>query len=211
MHERLGPLGLAEVRRREIVCELADHLSDREEDTATSAPHFTALRMVEETDWSALSHNIRRAEGDNMNDRTRHLWLPGMATLTLSMAVLMAFGRMGLDPRFIWVDPRTPLLFYVPWLLLLPVLGALGTYWSKRAGAALRMRLLAGVLPAAGMLAVFLLVLPVALLVDMPRVGWLVVQSFAISVLNWVLIPGAFLLLGALPFVRNGDRAVKSS
>jgi hypothetical protein len=51
------------------------------------------------------------------------------------------------------------------------------------------------------MLCLFSLILPVALIVDQPFTS-LRLAAYAVSILNWVVLPGLALLLGAMPFLR---------
>ncbi len=144
-----------------------------------------------------------------MNERTKNLWLPGMVMLFFSSVLLMYITRHGPLPLFVWIDPRVPLLLYVPWLISLPVFGALGAYWSRRAGGHVRTRAAAGVFPVLMLAAAFCLILPIAIIFD--GHGWRLLQmkAFVVMMLGWVVIPGAALLLGALPFLRN--HAIKSA
>jgi len=68
-----------------------------------------------------------------------------------------------------------------------------------------RERLLAGLFPVATMVAAFFVILPVAMMVDGIRIGpRLVGKGLLPATFNWVLISGVPLMLGALPFLRNG-------
>ena len=146
-----------------------------------------------------------------MNERTKNLWLPGMAMLFLSSVLLMFITRYGPLPVSVWLDSRVPLLLYVPWLAALPAFGALGAYWSRRMGGPVRARIAAGVFPVLMLAAAFCLLLPVAILVQghgLRAMQWKTfgapfLSALVIFLLGWVVIPGAALLLGALPFLKN--------
>ena len=211
VRERLGALGIDAEREEEVVAELAGHFEDAYEGClercATPASAF-ACAFGEVSNWSRLSREIRRATGeDPMNERTKNLWLPGMVMLFFSSVLLMYVTHYGPLPVFVWIDPRVPLLLYVPWLVTLPLFGALGAYWSRRAGGRARTRILAGVFPVLMLAAVFFVVLPIAIIFE--GHGWRILQlkAFVAFTLGWVLIPGAALLLGALPFLRNHANA----
>lgn len=144
----------------------------------------------------------------NLNDRVKRLWLPGMTILLASAASLTIFQIAGLRPYFqtVWFrgDSMTPhsvysyLTIYVPWLCVLPFLGAAGAYWSRRAGSSRVTQVAAGVFPVLVFLAIFLVIGPFSFAFDgLPTAGGL-----AATVLSWVVIPGAALLLGVLPFLR---------
>lgn len=233
---RLGTLGLEPEREQEIVAELAGHLEDLYEDCcASGVPVDLAFRRAVDdvSDWNRLSRKIRhvKAEEEPMNDRTKSLWLPGFATLTLSMSLLRLLIGAGLRPHIVWISSKVPLLFYVPWLLALPLMGALGAYWSRRAGGGLTARILAGLFPAACLITMFFVLVPVGLVGDRriplevvlqvfarPDLNLLhvvvdrrvpleaMLQAFASSALGWVVVPGAALLAGALPFFKDGPR-----
>lgn len=138
-----------------------------------------------------------------MNERTRRFWLPGVFTLLLSEALLMLAARVGPFPRVIPFGEALPLVLYWPWLLTLPVVGALGAYWSRRAGGRLLVRLGASLFPAACPFAFFSMLLPLAFIVDRHVPLALKMSSLAVVLCNWVLFPGAALLVGALPFLKS--------
>jgi len=207
VRERLGALGIASEREEEVVSELAGHFEDAYEGSLerSATPEMAfACAFSEVSNWSRLAREIRRATGeDPMNERTKNLWLPGLVMLFLSSVLLMFITRYGPLPIFVWIDPRVPLLLYVPWLVALPVFGALGAYWSRRAGGRVRARIAAGVFPVLMLAAAFGMILPIALIFE--GHGWRMFQAKALVIflLQWVMIPGAALLLGALPFLRN--------
>jgi hypothetical protein len=216
IRERLGALDISPEREEEIVVELADYFEDAYDDhlERSAAPEQAlASALSEVKNWARLSRDIFRAhEEDPMNERTKNLWLPGMVTLFLSSVLLMFITRRGPVPVFVWIDPRIPLLLYVPWLVSLPVFGAAGAYWSRRMGGAKRARIAAGVFPALMLAAAFCVILPVSILIQ--SLSWRTMQwktfgspflsAIVIFTLGWVVIPGVALLLGALPFLRNG-------
>ena len=139
-----------------------------------------------------------------MNARTRNLWLPGMTTLALAWGLLSILWHAGLSPlRVLPMGAPQYVMIHVPWLVGLPVIGAVGAYWSRRVGGKLLERLLAGLFPVACIFALFLLVMPWSYVVDRHIDNLHRLEIFGVAMLNWVLIPGAALLLGVLPFVRN--------
>jgi len=141
-----------------------------------------------------------------VNNRVSALWLPGLVVLSVSMGLLMVLIRAGLRPLTFCLDWHHPLQFYVPWLLTLPLFGALGAYWSLRAGGGTRRRLLAGVFPVVAMAASFVVLLPIEIIGDVVVGGrhfiWHSFCGFGSFMVSWVLFPGAALLLGALPFLK---------
>lgn len=143
-----------------------------------------------------------------VNTRVRTLWLPGLVLFLASMGLLGLLIWAGVRPLTFFLNWHHPLQFYVPWLVVLPVLGAVGAYWSRRAGGGTRTRLLASVfpvLPLAGMAVVGLLA---DLIVDVGggrHSVWHTLCGAGYLVVCWLLVPGAALLLGALPFLERRE------
>lgn len=221
VRERLGPLGLSPEREEEIRAELADHLEDHSQHMGKPAPGI---------DWKSLARDIRSAEEDAMSPTAKTLWVPGIAGLL--GATLMLFAMTSLVPPTTWVDERPAMLILAdmlapgeriepswvdarPAVLLLGIwmfsylaFGALGAYWSRRAGGGTAARFLSGTFPLTLHLAVFILPIAVALLSDIPNFpehrdpAWLFRTA-----LTWVLIPGVVLAIGTLPFLRKTANA----
>ena len=135
-----------------------------------------------------------------MSHRTKRLWLPGMITLLGVSVSLMALQMLGYRPNLIWKG-RIAVMFYWPWLATLPLFGSAGAYLAQRARAHLATRLAVAAFPALLLLIVMCAILPLAMAVD--RFLWFRLTYFAVAVVNWVVIPGLALLLGAAPFLRD--------
>ena len=133
-----------------------------------------------------------------MNDRTKNLWLPGMASLLGASLLLMIVQRVRFQPRLVWFGHMAMLLYW-PWLAGLPAFGGLGAYLSRRAHGSTRTRLIAGLSPALMLFATFSVILPWGLAVD----GFSLFRFayFCLAVTNWVVLPALALLFGALPFL----------
>jgi hypothetical protein len=214
---------LAAEEREEVVHEIAAHLEDASDAALASGlneatAEALALQAVE--NWAALARRITRAKSTEglMNYRTRSLWIPTLITLAAASTSLLLIQFMGMEPRFIWVDVRriaplhSPFVkvameFYWPWLTSLPFCGALGAYLSRRSRGNTSARLLAGVSPALIMLTVMCGFLPFGLVFD--GLSFFRLVAFALGVVNWVAIPAAALLLGALPCLQ-GARPAKA-
>jgi hypothetical protein len=98
-----------------------------------------------------------------MSYRSKTLWLPGLVTLALASVLLMVAGFLACSrPTVPWVDTGAIVLSGL-WLLTLPFCGALGAHLSRRAGGTRLKGLVAATFPASTMLAVFCLILPVAI------------------------------------------------
>jgi hypothetical protein len=204
--DRLGSLGLDARREAEIIAELAGHYEDVCEDSADGGlPEDAALaRVLEEVrNWKEFRREIRCAElGEGaMNHRTKSVWLPGFVTGALAWGLYRLLELLGVHPRILAVT-SPPLMFFLPWMLALPLLGALGAFGSRRAGGNLREMVLAGMFPVLAMTVLLVVLMPVGLtiqaIVGKPTPLSLVLSGFVNMLLGWVVIPGAALLLGVL-------------
>ena len=155
-----------------------------------------------------------------MNYRTKVLWLPALCALAISSGLLDLFQHAGLVPRFYWLsgEPGTYhayFAFYVPWLIALPVIGAVAAFWSQRAGGKTLHRLVAALAPPLGTL-VMLVMIPVVTPLIYLHVSLIhhkvlpnhfslstLLAGFLILFANWVLLPAIALFIGAVPFLRK--------
>jgi hypothetical protein len=213
VRERFSGRGLAELQQTEVVSELAAHLEDlyeHERSLGKTEPEAISRVLNEVDNWRQLSRNINRTkktEGQ-MNSRTKSLWLPGLATLTAAMgglAIIMGHDvhRFNFEPRIYWYGSMAVVQVYLPWLAILPIIGAIGAYLSRLANGNLKTRLAAAAFPALVPFALFCPGIAVAAVTE-HHANWHVLPvAFSVMVFNWVLLPGAVLVLGALPFLRN--------
>ena len=215
VRERLSLTALSPEQRDETIAELSSHLDDLCEDYRThglSEAEAITRAIHEVTDWCVLARTIQRAKRKEgcMNDRIRHLWLPGFVSLTGAVAVFAALIRLGVQPH-IYYTRHAAMMFYFPWLAALPLCGAAGAHLSRRAGGERKACLVCGLLPAVGRL------ISIGCIVLSANIfgtdGFITPPALAIVVATWILLPGAALLLGTLPFLRprgNGTRSVVS-
>jgi hypothetical protein len=101
-------------------------------------------------------------------------------------------------------------LFYVPWLLTLPLFGALGAYISLRAGGSARAILFSGIFPMLSLAACFFVILPLSFVLDRSASFQPTLAGFLGLLLSWVVAPGAALLIGALPIQIFHAREIHS-
>jgi hypothetical protein len=154
----------------------------------------------------------KKREGQDMGDRMKTFWLPGLAGLAAFNLLWMVVTRAGIPPRvfdfrFITVPVDMPLL------VAMPLLGVLGAYLSLRAGGSRGARFAAGLFP--------LLAAPIAILTALAAhiVGIVSLSrsssnphdfptrsAVAGMALAAFVIQAAALLLGALPFLRASKR-----
>lgn len=136
-----------------------------------------------------------------MKKRLHQLWIPGFLTFILSTVFLITLQKLGFRPRVIGDGPNG-VLFYVPWLASLPFVGALGAYFSSRAGASPATVFLASVFPVLALTAAFLLMFPIDMVVEGVignHVDFSIVATDLLKEgIGWLLIPGVALLAGGL-------------
>jgi hypothetical protein len=99
---------------------------------------------------------------------------------------------------------------YIPWLLSLPLVGALGALLSHRAGGARRAVFFSIVFPVVPYLVFFLMLLPFALTFEKHAGRDIILSGFLVGLAGWVLLPGVALLAGGLPAQLFLSRRVSS-
>lgn len=199
----LGPEGL-----REVIAELAAHLEETFEDLRRQGltEEVAAERALSQVgDWPALRRKIQRArmKEDVMTDRVKQVWLPGFLTLFLSVMLLMLIQFFGPHPVFLstsgWRMTAPVAVIYVPWLVSLLLIGAIGAYLAGRAGASPRATLLSIVFPVLPYSIFFVIWIPVSLILD-DHVGHnTMFSALLMGLVAWVVLPGVALLAGGLP------------
>src|SRR6266700_4523969 len=198
---QLTDLALAAEERADVIAELATHLEEGYEKLrAQGISGEDAVKQTVEqvSDWNDLQRRIHFAKTgkDTMTNRVKQFWLPGLLTFTLSMGLLELVQKFLPQPFILHLDHPPVLLFYVPWLLTLPLAGALGACLSKRAGGSRRMTLLSSVFPVLPFAAVFLIAIPVGLALSHTLSHGIVAAAFLTLGIAWVAVPGLILLGG---------------
>jgi len=206
--ERLGELRLLPGREDEILRELAEHLEDHASalvarGVVSEEAACEALNSV--SDWPELRREIVLAETEEttMNYRTKVLWLPAFCTFTLSMLLLALLQITGFRPRFYWLDRGLFIPFYVPWLLALPIIGAVAAFWLQRAGGRVSHRVFVSLAPPIIWLGIMLIMLLLALVIDRHVPFSFKLEGLLTYTVAWVLAPSLALFLGAVPFLRK--------
>lgn len=192
---RLSALGLDAEREAQIRAELTGHLEDAYADAVRRGctdEDAAARAMAQVPDWTYLAGAIRHADQEEgpMSHDAKTVWLPGMAALGCAAAVLVGTAR--LLPGSAWTDPGARLPMMAAMLLSYLLYGALGAWWSRRAGGSVAQRFVAGLFP----LALHLCVVLIAAI----RVHSDVRPGVA---LGFIVIPGIALTIGALPFLTS--------
>lgn len=212
----LGELGLSPQREEEILRELGEHLEDSaSEIEARGVAREEAIQQALDSvsDWPALRAEILSAEAEegDMNYRTKVFWLPALGALALSNGLLAFIEMLGPSPHFHWLSSRLGmepyLVFFVPWLIAQPVVGAVAAYWSRGAGGVLGHQIGVALAPAIALFGVFVFVIPVSIIIPLilgkHLGGHFSFTGFALMTLVWVLVPSIGLFIGAAPFLRK--------
>jgi len=198
---KLGRLPLPEAESSQVREELAAHLEDSYLSLlARGVSESDAERLVcdQVPSWRELHREILAAKPEAfMQNRITQLWIPGLVTLFAAYGLLAVTQFAGL--RAITSHPGEPraIVLYLPWILCLPLIGAVGAYLSRRARATGWRVYFAASLPAVALGVFFLLIFPWSFVVD-PQVPLLIKGAgLAVMMLNWVVLPGFALSLGA--------------
>jgi hypothetical protein len=212
VQQQLAGLALEAEERREVVAELAAHLEEtfeglRREGLSEEAAAKRALAQVQ--NWRSLRRKIQKArrKEDAMTDRVKQVWLPGFLTLFLSVILLMAnevIGiKLGINPLFVSAhgsglkDPVA--VIYVPWLVSLLLIGAIGAYLALRAGASQRAALLSIMFPVLPQSIFFAIWIPVSLILGDHISHNTMPGGLLMGLVGWVVLPAVALLAGGLP------------
>ena len=187
----------------EVVEELANHL----EETYLSLRRQgigerEALCMTERQvrNWQELREQIVRAQEDHMNDRVRRLWIPGLVTFLGAAVSLVVIGKLGVEPKAFIATPFPPLVFYIPWLVTLPVFGALGAFLARRANARGMSVHVSSTFPAILMAIAMVITLASVLLLLGRTPPVLTPGAFLAAGISEVAVPAVALLMGDMLF-----------
>lgn len=205
---RLSGLALDSTEKEEVHAELAAHLEESYEvllRDGVSKPDAIRRALSLAGDWQDLRRRIQmaRTKGNNMTNRVRQFWLPGFLTLFTSMILLMIIEFFGPRPKIVqlrgWSMIAPVVVVYVPWLLALLLIGAMGAYLSHRAGASQSVVLLSILFPVLPYFCFCVIGFPMALILEEHFAHSILASSILLGFLAWVLLPGTALLAGGLP------------
>ena len=208
VRERLAGSFLRPDELREVVVELAAHLEETFEDLLRHglSEEVAAERALSQVgDWQSLRRKIQRArmKEDVMTDRVKQIWLPGFLTLFLSLMLLMLIQFFGPQPVFVstsgWRMTAPVAVIYLPWLVSLLLIGAIGAYLAGRAGASPRATLLSILFPVLPYSFFFVIWIPVSLILDDHIAHNIMFSALLMGFVAWVVLPGLALLVGGLP------------
>ena len=156
----------------------------------------TVERSLEVSLTGDCSLEYAREDKPMMNNRTKTLWLPALASLAGSMVWRLILQRSFPPSQTLLNHAGLPLNYQLLWLAGLPLFGAASAYLSRRAGGGLSTRLTAALLPSIVMIP-FWIAFATRMSHPSPR------QWFGLfcGVLNWIVLPGIALSLGAWPLL----------
>jgi hypothetical protein len=208
VNDRLGPLPLSLAESVQVREELAAHLEDSYLSLrAQGASESDAVRLTcdQVSSWQELRRDILAAKLEAfMQNRVSQLWIPGLVTLFSAYALLAVMQFAGL--RVMVSHPGEPrgIVLYLPWILSLPLIGAVGAYLSRRAQATGWRVYFAAALPALALGVFFLLIFPLTFVIDTRVPLRIKGTGLAALMVSWVILPGFALCLGvALQSLRK--------
>jgi hypothetical protein len=215
VRQNLGPLRLDRQEVSDISEELAGHLEQLSEELVAGG--FSEAEAALRTramagDWQVLRQEVVSAKRERtMSQRVKQIWLPSLVTLFISWGILALLIGARIQPLTWHVNKPPAVILYIPWLVLLPSIGAAGGYLSRRAQARGWRVYLAGTFPALAIGCVFLIVLPFRVFVDPYVVHDFEFVGMMAMTLSWVLLPGVALCIGvALEGMRKLPTATKN-
>jgi len=192
----------AESEKHEVIAEIADHLGETYEEmlrSGSSAQEAERRTLATVPDWEDLWQRIQSAKKEDLvQDRIRQFWLPTLIVYVLTTSSLAVIQKFRPQPLFLRLSETGGFLLYVPWLIVLPLLGALAAYLSLRAGGSSRSAILASAFPVVPYAAFFIIGLPLSFIIDSHVARNIQAAGFAGFMLSWVLVPGTALLAGGL-------------
>lgn len=212
IREKLDRARLTASQKEEITAELASHLEELFEEQRAlgrSEAEAAAQALREVCDWNQLNRRIQRSkrEEDEVNDRTRHLWVPGLASLGVAVLCEAALAQWSYQPRMLFHSHLTRLMYEL-WLVAQLACGAVGAFLSRRAGGSRSARLGAGLFTSAILLLVVLGIVGTNLFARAAGFWHQDAGSFDLEMLArvvavMVVIPSVAILIGALPFLAE--------
>ena len=210
VRRHLVQLTLASNERNEVIEELAAHLQESfEQLCAQGMTNAEAEKraLAQVSDWNEFRREIQiaKTKENSMSDRVKQFWLPSLLTLLFSMGLLALIQIFGPNPWIVARHEGSPwrliapvAVIYVPWLLCLPLIGAMGAFLSQRFGGSRRAILSSALFPVLPYLAFFLIGLPMIAILNERIAHNIMFVALFVGFFAWVLAPGAALLTGGL-------------
>jgi hypothetical protein len=208
VRQQLAELALDPREREDVIEELAAHLEDVYVDSCARgfADEDAACRCVDEVkNWRELRRKIliARRKDTVMPKRVSQLWLPCLLTFGLFLGFnllarpLLIFGHPHEIARHDGMPRMLPsATILIPWLLSLPLVGAIGAFFSHRAGGTQRAMLSSATFPVVPFLVFFIFGFPLALNIRDQFARHFMLSTFFEGLIVLVLVPAAALLAG---------------
>ncbi len=204
----LTGLALKPAESAEVIAELAAHLAEScEELRSQGMTEEEAVRrtVFQVEDWQKLTRLIQtaRTKENIMTNRVKQFWLPSLLTLLFSMGLLALIQVFGPNPWLVarksgWSLVAPVAVVYLPWLLSLPLIGAMGAYLSNRGGGSQSAVFGSIVFPVLPYLVFFVVALPVMAIFNDQLAHNIMFGALFVGLFAWVLAPGAALFVGGL-------------
>ncbi len=219
---RMENLRLADGARREIVRELAVHLEEIYDDARAHGANENDARaqtLGSIRDWRRLARDVQREKETFMSltPFRRKVVVPGLVAVLLAaiaLTITSVLHRMGSQQIFYPVPMNYGLyaVFNVPWLISLPIAGAVGAWLSRRFGGNAWQRLTAAMFPPLLYVAAFAFAFAAGLVVTLIMLllgryqgdhasGAEWAARLTSAFLPWIVAPALASLVGALPFL----------
>ncbi len=200
-------------RREEENCrEIADHLLQEYEEALQNGESRESAEKRSLSGLQApseLRRRIRRAQGVGTRRLFSTVLFPGVVMTAVVVPYAFVFENLlGFRPQAHLFWNHAAFVYY--WYMMpgFFVGAALATWYSRRRGANVPERLMAGCFLALASFAAVVLPTPLALAID-PHVPWLHrFETLTGYLLSQVIVPGIPMLLGALPFLLSGEKQI---
>ena len=216
--QRLTGLELDSAESAEVIEELAGHLEDQyqcllQDGVSEKSAIYCVLENLAECRDLKFKIESSRKKELPMNSRVSQFWLPAFLTILLAMSFLMIVEALGFEPwvSSAWGGPQGTVpvaVVYLPWLITLPFIGALGSCLSGRAGAPSWAVFASVMFPAVPYLAFFIIGLPTAVVLYGHVAHNIAISAFLVGFGVWVVLPAIALLAGGLPVHYFSRRAL---
>jgi hypothetical protein len=208
VEERLGSLRIEQGEAEDVATELTEHLEECYSvlcGQGLPEKEAYAQTCAKAGNWDELRRKVNSAKREGtMTDRVKQIWVPSLVTLLASFAVMAVVIWAGIQPIISHPGEPRGVILYLPWLLVLPLIGAAGAYLSRRAEGNGWRVYLAGGFPALAIATIFLVTFPFAFFVDSHVVPGFKFSALAAMTVSWVILPGIALCIGvALEGVRK--------
>jgi hypothetical protein len=209
VRDHFSELQLPPDEREEVITELAGYLEqyyESELEKGVSEADAMARAMAELGSGRKLAREISRAKrgGENMSDSMKQFWVPALASLAAFHLLWTAIQLAGVRISFFDLGIAT-VPVYVPLVLVMPLVGALGAYLSLRAGGSQQARLAAGLFPAIPLAMAYPLARALNSIFHFaPHTAPPTLTGITADLFMFTLIAvfGLILLSGVLPFLR---------